>query len=443
MSLKKHLLLCGLLCLAGLSVLPAYDWGGSLKNTSTGTINTDDATYTFVQEEQLDAWISLNFSNTVSFFLKGNGKLAIPADGSAVEPGGNLESFFLSLAIPQAFGPQTQQDFKIGRFSRADMQGIVLNHILDGIRSQTNLPGFAVTLDVATSLLQFKQNSTIFLSHADYADFADDTVLLAAPRLFADLELDFPRLLSGQTLTVAALSQLDLRPDLASAGDTLTAANTTGGASNYLYGGLALKGALAPPLFYSLYGYIGTGTMVVSDGTYQAGSLMRSVDLLSGLGGLDLRLFIREALNSTLSLSTTLGSWDTDALQGTPESDTDGSFGGFIPFSARAPHLIFNPGLNNMWETSLSYSIKPDQAFQLGLSGTAFVRPAVLPVSSAVSLVGGSQELYLGSEAALTATLRFTSELGLLIQAAGFFPNTLAVDNPLDVLLKGQFTISF
>jgi len=208
-----------------------------------------------------------------------------------------------------------------------------------------------------------------------------------------------------------------------------------GGRLSTEYLGVALRGPLGSLFYYDAFAYLGTGRMLsYIDGAYSYEWM------LTALGGGGVRYFREQWLHSRAELRFLLASGDADFADFF-EGNRDGLATTFVTISRQDLALLFSPRLGNLALLSLSYSVKPLEMLQTGLSATLFLRPTAGPISDS-RIDPASDSIYLGSEIDATANLRPFSDLGTALSLGLFMPGGAFRASEQDPQFRGKLEIS-
>ena len=129
--------------------------------------------------------------------------------------------------------------FDFGRFFVSDLSGTVVAGLLDGARAELSAGASSLRLGAYYTGLFNKDTNYLYMSAKDMADMADADRYFSASRILASAVFFRPGVFGGQSLSVEALGQFDLRAD----GDKLH--------SQYLEAGLS--GPLSSRISYKAY----------------------------------------------------------------------------------------------------------------------------------------------------------------------------------------------
>lgn len=434
---KKHLFAAVVfifLFLLGTSA-SGFDFGFAIVNTTGYELDPD---FTFLQNDRVSLWMQTADGKPFSLFVQGSYTFDLDRYYLFDLDILRFQGQFLSLeTTPFKF------DFAAGRLAFKEYSGKLLNHRLDGIKLNFNVPFAVFSVAGGYAGLYQLPTSSIAMSKADFADFNDETVFFGPPRVVEMVSASFIELFLRQDITLSAVFQQDLHP----AADLLQQGTTTyeaakGGRLHTYYIGLGFSGPLFAGFSWKGYGYFGTGEML----SYMDGSYTNAL-IVSGMGALELTWFSKKALYSLAKLSFTYSSGDADSTTFF-EGNTAGLATQFIPISRPAVGVVFSPQLSNIFYPKLSYSIKPFsmikglvwQNTQLEVAGIGCFRSTTGPISE-TGVDGSSTSLYLGTEIDATFTMRITSEIGLSYTQGVFIPNaTVFTEKPVSWV--GKFLLS-
>jgi len=426
--------------LAGLS---AFDWGGTVDNSTT--LYTLDGV-NFDQWCKLSLWYSNRFGDSTELLALGSYTLSLE---DLFIP--DLERLQVSFSITPGISAVA------GRFLFADFSGFVLNHPLDGLWLMYNLSRAIISAGVGYSGLQFNKTNQILMSQTDTADAEDTKKFLGSPRLIESIQVTLPELFKRQDLIVSLLSQQDLRPQgelLQEGEEDLNAGGLLGGKLHTIYLGLGLSGpiSLLDGVYHNTFLYTETGKTLsyVDDPTSSTLFIYQYEPILAFLGGISFDYYLEERSYSNIGLSILFASGDTDST-GFLEGNSTGLAMQFIPISRPSFGLIFSPQLGNIILAEINYSIKPFsksgspalQNIQAELQILGYLRPNASPISE-IGLDPASKARYLGFEVDGTVRFRPFSDLGSVLSVGLFLPNNGAFsgDNAKPQFL-GRFEFSF
>ena len=412
--------LVGVLLAGGVGRLTALEWGGTLNNTTTPTHYLG-----FQQEDTLALWLEAEFNPRMSLTVQG--------------------SYTYSLDRPYLFdvdilrfqgrfplGDSSQLELSLGRFRVADFSKLLFDDNLDGAQLVWRSPRANLALNLGYLGLELQPVSTVSMTWGDL----NNASIWAPPRLIEMLQVELPELFGRHSLSAALVAQQDLRSEDQLEGTTVEL-NGQGGRLSTEYLGVALRGPLAPTLYYDLFGYLGTGrTLSFIDGVYSYEWIV------SGLVGGGLRFFREQWLSSRAELRLLLATGDEDYADLFIEGNRDGLATVFSTISQPELALLFSPRLGNLVLAEASYSLKPAAVLQTLLKATFFLRPTLGPVSDA-RVDPASSSPYLGTEVDVAARLRLFSDLGLAFTAGVFLPGGAFRASDQEADFGGRIELSF
>ncbi len=442
-----------LLISTGLVPLAAVDLGGNLSTLHNATFDLDDNIVGYSNESVAELWARFNIDQANYVSIRGNLTLEYLLDSDTIIFNGDLDELFIRLLFADKAAAGPSNLLVVGRSLFTDTSGVILSHKLDGIQNTLTIPlsqpgdfdvvfpSFVWKFSAGTSALLFNHSSGFLLNAADIANLLDDTKILAVPRLLLVNEFLFPRFAGGQTLALAGSAQIDLSQDIKQVGDLVADTTETSSRINSLYAGGHLKGKIAGPLFYEAGGYFQYASQITPvGGTYSIGNAYEQINTLAGMAYLNFSLFFPEAANLKIGIESILGGFDADATGSDASSNVSGDYSGFSTITPRGSSEILIPQLNNISESKLSLSIKPDENLRIALNSYFFARPYDAEAGGISGLVNGSQLYFLGYEADLKVDLRISSEWGLSF-TYGFFAPSEAIDRNNEMLLKLELNL--
>ena len=407
----------------------AIDFGFQLSsNTELDSRQEDE----FFNSETLAAWLSHDFSETLSFSTQGSYTFTTERPYLF-----DLDVLYLDGSTPA--GELRRVGGRIGRFGVEDATGYVLEHRIDGARFSVAAPSWVLSFSGGYTGLLLKPTNDVIMSRLDLIDDNDDDVFLAPRRLIALAELSLPEIFSAQNLTISLALQEDLRPedDLIDEGETEPQA-AGGGRVDSQYTSVELDGAVTSTLFYTVFGTFQTGRMLtyVEDDDTSTGLSYRYKPIFAGAGGVGMRYYFPEVLAQRTGFNVLVGTGDSDATS-VIEKNEKGASTLFVPITGTTTGQVLGAGLGNNVSVHAFYSIKPFvdsptreiQELQFGLDAFTFIRLVEGPVAADGVRPGGSGN-YLGSEIDAGVNYRPFSDLGISLAGGVFFPNE-ADDGPI------------
>lgn len=452
MKIRKRLSLFAIFLLLSASAATAFDWGGSLTNSSeykTQDESSDEDE--FFQSNSLSLYLTTQLGRRTE--LAAEGAYTYTTERPALF---DVRSLHMTRTVEPETGPR-QFATRLGRFNASDPTGEVLRHTLDGVSLQFIYPDLELALTAGYTGLLFAPTANVSMSKLDQADDEDDE-LLAPGRLVGEIEAALPELFLRQNLALAVLFQEDLRDpnseDLLEPGVD-TSDPTRGGLVDTQYAVLSLDGPLGGSFFYTLYGIANTGRTLsfVEDEDTETGQAYEYKPFLAGLFGLRLDYFIPQFLSSRASLFGRLGTGDSDYSSYT-EGNTEENATLFTPITPSTAGAVFGVEPGNSAHIGLSYSVRPFtgspsgwlKRLQTELSGYSFFRTAGEGVTSVSAIDSGSSESYLGSEVDFSIRMRPYSDFGIGLTTGLFVANANALvegANETDFLVRLDASLSF
>jgi hypothetical protein len=439
----RILILSLILATTLLANLSAFDWGGTVDNSTT-LYTLDGANLD--QRVKLSIWLSNRFSDSTEFLALGSYTASLD------------DPFIFDLERLQvSFSITPEISVIVGRFLFAEFSGLVLNHPADGFWLTYSLPKAIIAAGVGYSGLQFNKTNQILMSQTDTSDADDTTRFLGSPRLIESIQATLPELFKRQDLIITLLSQQDLRPQtelLQKGEENLNAGGLLGGKLHTIYLGLGLSGPLSllDGLYHNTFLYTETGATLsyVEDPASFTGFSYQYKPILAFLGGLNLDYYLEDRSYSAFGLSILFAGGDSDSSSFL-EGNSAGLAMQFIPISRPSFGLIFSPQLGNTLLAELSYSVKPFSGsnspilrnLQTELQFSNYLRPNASPISE-IGLDPASEARYLGSEIDGTVRFRPFSDLGTLLSLGLFLPNKNAFSGTYaEPQFLGRFEFSF
>lgn len=420
----KVLVLCLILATVLLTGLSAYDWGGTIDNSTSVTYAGGDQ---WLQEDKLALWFSTPIGTALEFTVQGSYTFSY-TQPTPIEHILDIDLLQLQGAFLLGKNKSSQLTFRLGRFQSSDMTSLVINDRIDGLEMGW-ITGVANTVaSLGYTGLQWEPVSTISISRADNTD-SDN---LAPLRLVGSLQTQFPELFLRQDLFASLLFQQDLRLE----GDNY-AVDGNGGKISSQYFGLGITGPIMPSLYHNTFAYLGTGS-VPSD----IAGIPEYAPILSFLSGFTLRYFIEEFFSSKAELRLLVSSGDVDFTtvpNGYYEGNTTERANVFVPISRQQLAVSFSPRLGNLVVLDAGYSLKPNKNLQTSLKGILFLRPTSGPIMDARTVDSDSK--YLGTELDGIVRFRPFSDFGASLSLGLFLPMGGAFNNQ-DAMFKGQLEIS-
>jgi hypothetical protein len=423
----KALLLAPVLAVAVLIPLWAYDFGGTIDNSTTITVS--DGT-TFLQEDKLALWFETPIGASLDFAAQGS--YTYTSERAYLF---DVDFLWLRGSFLLGQAKRSQLGFRAGRFLLSEFTKLVLSDNIDGLELSWHTAKANTSLAVGYTGLQLDPVSTISITWAD----ENDEDLLAPPRLVGSLQARFPEAIRRQDLLVSILLQQDLRPEdeLIQEGE-VSAVTGRGGRLSSQYFGLGLAGPLAGSLYYDAFTYLETGTTLsYIEGVYEY------APIVAVFSGVTVRWFAERLLNSKAELRLVYSSGDEDFADLFTEGNRADRANVFVPISRQELAVAFSPRLGNLLLLEAQYSLKPVAALQTLLKGILFLRPTTGPISDP-RVDPATESKYLGTEIDGVVNFRPLSDLGTSLSLGLFLPMGGAFrDSYQEAEFRGKLQISF
>ena len=424
-------LLIALILIVGASVVPAWDFGGYLDNT-TGLENSpvgSGGPVDLVQQTTVAGWLYDRFG---SWTLDVQGSYTFTP---VVPVLADLDRLVLEGIFPAELGGARSFGVKVGRFMAADVTGYVLNHRLDGLSLSVGRAASTFSAGVGTTALIQKPTSAVVMSRLDVLSLSDGAVLFGPPRLIATFKYQARSLFAGQDLTIGALVQEDLR-----AAATLTPELETdfdpagGGALDTQYVSLLLSGGLIPGLFHRTFYTVNTGRTLSyrADAESVTGFSYQYTPVFGHLAGIEMSYFLPQVLNSRIRLGGLFSTGEGELAGGSGgsyiEGNTDTVSSAFIPVSADSFSDVFSLQPGNSAHIALSYSLRPlsntsADILQTELSSVLYFRTSGGGPVSAGTVDASTTGAYVGTDIDLKVVVQPFSDLRVVLAGGIFLPN--------------------
>mgnify|MGYP000983753632 CR=1 FL=1 len=242
---KLSLFFAAALLVVAAGFAAAADIGFSVDNDSTFERKEKDED-AFIQKNKGLVWFTADPGENWEFKAVAGGTLSNDED----EP--LFYADFQQLSL-KGFYPLPAEGISLfsveaGRFYEGEFSGRVFAHVMDGIRLELGFPDSTAHLAAGYTGLVNKYYGSILMSGADAVDDGDDDKFLGPPRLVGVFSWEFTELFGRQSLTLAAVYQMDMRGYLES--NPLDELDT-------FYAGAGLGGPLGGRMYLALYGRYG------------------------------------------------------------------------------------------------------------------------------------------------------------------------------------------
>jgi len=404
------------------------DWGGSF--TGTGEVSVQPEA-DFEATGQAGLWLRADFSEEFGLYGRGiyiyNQDRPFFADINTLYAGGRF-------LLGQEEEPYLLR-YSAGRFRFSEFTGYVLNHNMDGLRLNIELPALSLEAGAGYTGLLFIPSSSIMVTQSDFDvqnDPPENGYGLASPKAVEILKVTVPGLVLDQEFIFNVVLQQDLQgeEDLRSAEDLIHTEHF----------GIGFRGRLASALYQNVFYYF----------NYGHGKYTTAAHLFGG--GLS---YYKEDFHYTrIRVRGFYSSGDNDQnffFGGYSGGDTSKHF--ITLSSSPASGLVFSPEIGNLTLGEVSLSMRPLsesrnpslERFQTTLAALAFFRNTGGAISEG-GIDGSSDESYLGSEVNLSLRFRPFSDFGLSLAGGFFLPNEGAfLDTAADMqsVLRLDLSLSF
>ena len=166
----------------------ALDWGGTLDNSTTVDYTFTDPDASLSQKDTLALWLAAGLTPSLTLTIQGSFTYTYedPKPEYPYLPDVDLLNLQGTLSLEKDRISLVR--YTIGRFVLTDFSGFVMADGIDGFKVDWSTSISNTSLAVGYSGLHFDQNSNINISWAD----ANNTDLLAPPRLIGQLAVDYP-----------------------------------------------------------------------------------------------------------------------------------------------------------------------------------------------------------------------------------------------------------
>jgi len=394
-----------------------YDWGGALQNT-TGTDNTDG--WSITQVDSISLWAEINANELFNLKAAGGYRL-LYEDG--------VLSHIPEFSALYAYGGKDGVSYKAGRFNMSDSSKTLFSTIIDGFDLKIQTQKMLLGMGVGFTGIVFSDNSTVTMTAKDYEAIINDA-LFASPRLAEYAEASFFVLPGDGSLNVSFLAQQDLR-----AASSLVSQE---GLLHSFYLNLGMKGRLASILYYNLY-------TIGEIGTYHMAADSRSLLLIAGAGGLELKIPFNSPIKPLLSFDLYFSSgdnWERTNHKGSFIDVGKTTLYQYTPFSGKSKGYVYNVSTGNLIYGDVSFSITPASFLSVSASSLTMFRPVDGPVST-LPVSEGDTGAFLGEEFTVAFNIKPLSDLGFQVKSGVFIPNSSVVANGVQFKVSGFMSLSF
>jgi len=405
------------------------DWGGKIENISqVSNIENEE----FTQGNKAGFWLRSSFSPGLNIFGKAGYIYRFENEEHQHTP----DISELYLYGKSNLGDGKALSYKAGRFRFRDSSTYIMKSAADGAEVLFKNNAFPLRAGIGYTGLIFNETSEVVMSMADTLD-SDE--IFASPRLLGFAELSSVPLAGGNTLKLAVIAQLDLRPE-----DSGYVTQSQTGKLHTQYVQLSADGPIIPELFYSLSTVLQTGQYLVP--AYDPEPSAR-YSYMGGMAAFSLDYYAEPRYNTTISLEALYSSGDSWS----DRSDFNGlnlpgssSLHRFIPISKSTKGYVYSPELGNLIFGDVSLSVMPVEQVQLLLSAITFLRAVDGPIFDDYISEDSGNSLYLGEEIDFTVNYRPFSDLGFSLSSGIFIPNQdIQSEKDITYRVGGYLSVSF
>lgn len=277
--------------------------------------------------------------------------------------------------------------FGAGRFDYAFLSESVFTGRLDGFRAKIDVGGATYRFALGYLGLMPKEDTRTLLSADDVADYDDEAIFFAPPRLMAEATVTLPELFARQDFSIGLGSQFDLRGWSSEAPSELV---------HTQYLSFVLGGSLGRNIFQKAHADMGIGEL--GEGLF-----------VMAAAGYSVGLFMPELARARLELLIEYASGNTGFLSI------------WRPISERQAGFVYNVSFADCLSGTLDASVTPLKSLTVGIKGSLFLRTSTEALQD-TSFDTASTASYLGTEADLYAIFKPSSDLSISATSGVFLP---------------------
>jgi hypothetical protein len=399
--MKKTIIAIFLALAVGALPLMAVDLGLSLDSLSQLRGLGGEDPVGFTQSLRLNAFLSGKAGAVFAFIVSGYGDFGYSSfSAEPLSYGGNLNRLELDFFLGPAAAP-SQFRVEAGRLRVSDPGAYLAFDRMDGLSAALSLGQFDMKAETGYTGLLSAKEAGIILSAQDAADYADETLFFAPPRLYAAALFKLSEVFLRGDLSLHAALQSDLRT-----------APTDKVDSQYLQ--LLLEGPIASGIAYKLggiYQFIQTPARAARPMRTAAGATA------------ELSWTNPAALGSRAEFVADWSSGSSEAdLNAGADVVPDGlALGQTLPLGSLTAGSAFELPFQSMIRLKLAYSMSPAKALSLRLAASGFMRSGAEEPADP-EFIAGSDEAWLGEEGELAIQWQPLSDLRLSLSGACFLP---------------------
>jgi hypothetical protein len=352
-------------------------------------------------------------------------------DGAFEEVNGPLFAYIFNISELFLTYNNDKLQIKAGRFTFSEPSGKIFSQNADGVQLNYSAENIRYTIFGNYTGLQWKNQSTVFLSSVDEYYAAREESLFAAPRMVLSVMTDFIAF-DVHSVYLSFLMQKDLRylidsSLLINSGDSREDAGIGGLVDTY-YFSAGSSGRITDLISYSLFGILETGKSLICPVEGENKDIYSEGSILAYSAGASLSFVLPSLMGSMLQIEGAYSSGDNDKST-VLEGNTRGYDEAYIPVSSITIGTVLPFEFGNTWYTDLSWMVFPfrnSENFMLSRmllksQLRALFRSTVGPISE-YGLESSSLSPYLGIETGLLTLINLLSDLSLSAGVNIFFP---------------------
>jgi len=274
-----------------------------------------------------------------------------------------------------------------GRFNYAFLGENIFTGRLDGFKAKIDVGRATYRFALGYLGLMPKEDTRTLLSADDVADYNDEAIFFAPPRLIAEATIMLPELFARQDFSFGFGSQFDLRGWTSEAPSELV---------HTQYLSFVLGGSLGRNIFQKAHLDMGIGEL--GEGLF-----------VMAAAGYAVSLFMPELARARLELLIEYASGNTGFLSI------------WRPISERQMGFVYNVSFADCLSGTLDASFTPLKSLTAGVKGSLFLRTSMEALQD-TSFDTASTASYLGTEADLYAIFKPSSDLSISASSGVFLP---------------------
>jgi len=362
--------LAALCVLAGFTRAAALDLGMDLTNFSS-VVSESNLTYT--QENEARPWFSARLGDSTKLYLSGLYEFSdVIAAGQATLSPYRLDVGRAELdgSIASIVGPSSVLRWSVGRIELSDFSGFLLEGLYDGAQAELSLGNTTLNLAGAYTGFLYKNDALVSIDTDDAVVNGSSSTYFAPKHILSELGARWVEVLPGQDLGLEAWGQFDLE---------------SGTPTNGFYLQPYIEGTIGRSLRWR--GWV----------QYELSYDTSAHNALAA--GLLARTSVPELVGLRLTGSVI---WASGA---------SGGIAAFTPIKSGPIDAATDLTFSDVLSAAFDASISPGQGLGIGFTGASLFRP---------------NSYFLGSEGALNASFRFTSDAYATLTLGAFAPGAEA-----------------